>query len=294
LPDFTVDPIGGFVTDNSAMHADDLKGQYQDEFTLGYEREVGATWKAGVRGVYRNLGNAIENTINPDFSTTLGNPGKGSLDHLADPVRRYTALELSLENTFGRKLHLASSYVLSRLYGNFPGVFDQDGRNPHAHVSTQYWTADQISEGLLPNDRTHVFKMYGSYVFGFGLTAGGFFTWQSGTPLSDYGGTWAGPNAFSHLVPRGTAGRTPSIWDANLRLAYDLSRLTGGIGGTRSRLLLDVFHLFGQKEEVDIYQVRYFGPTDAEGNQQGPNPNFGKVLAYQPPMTIRFGIEISF
>jgi len=292
-PDFTADPYFSFVLDSSKMLSDDLQSQYQDEITLGYEREIGAAWKAGVRGVYRNLGDIIENTINPDFSSTLGNPGKGILDFLAEPVRRYTALELSLENTFGRKLHLASSYVLSKTYGNFPGLFDGDGRNPHANVSTQYWTADQISEGLLPNDRTHVFKMYGSYVFDFGLTTGWFFTWQSGTPLSEYGGTWAGPNAFSHLVPRGTAGRTPSIWDANLRLAYDLSHLTGTIGGTRSRLLFDVFHLFGQKESVDIDQVHYFG-LDAEGNQAGLNPNFGTVVAYQPPMTIRFGLEILF
>ena len=295
LPDFTATPLFGFVFDNSVIHSDNLKGQYLDEFTLGYEREVGTAWKAGVRGIYRNLGEVIENTILPGWAgMVLGNPGRGRLDHLDDPVRRYTAMEFSLENNFGRKLNMAASYVLSKTYGNFPGVFDSDGRNPHAHVSTQYWTADQSSKGLLPNDRTHVFKMYGSYVFDLGMTVGGFFTWQSGTPLSEYGGTWAGPNAFSHLVPRGTAGRTPAIWDASLRFSYDLSRLTGGIGRTRSRLLFDVFHLFGQKEKVDIDQVRYFGPTVDPENQVGPNPNFGAVRAYQPPMTIRFGIEFSF
>jgi hypothetical protein len=296
LPDFTAIPTATFVVDNSQMLSDDLKGQYLDEFTLGYERRVGEAWKGGVRGIYRNLGNVIENKATPGtlVPIVLGNPGQGLLDDRAEPVRRYMALEFSLENTFGRNVHLASSYVLSRTHGNFPGVFDGDGRNPHAHVSTAYWTADQISEGLLPNDRTHVFKMYGSYVFDFGMTAGGFFTWQSGTPLCEYGGTWAGPDAYTHLVPRGTAGRTPSIWDANLRLAFDLSRLSGGLGGSRPRLLFDVFHLFGQREAVDISQVRYFGPTFDPANQVGPNPNFGKVVAYQPPMTIRFGIEASF
>lgn len=293
LPDFNATPTLSLIFDNSAYPSDDLNGQYQDEFTLGYEREVGASWKAGVRGIYRNVGAVIETSIMPDFTVLLGNPGQGSLDHLPDPVRRYTALEFSLENTLGRKLYLASSYVLSKTYGNYPGVFDTDGGNPHAHVSNLYWDVSQISEGLLPNDRTHVFKMYGSYAFDFGLTTGGFFTWQSGTPLSEYGGTWIGPNAFSHLVPRGTAGRTPSIWDANLRISYDLSRLTGGIGGARSRLLFDVFHLFGQKEMVNIEQVHYF-VLDAGGNQAGLNPNYGKVKAYQPPMTIRFGVEISF
>ena len=297
LPDFTATPTFSQVIDNSAYPFDDLDGQYLDEFTLGYENQFAQTWKVGVRGIYRNMGRAIETTVLPDsilgITYLLGNPGQGRMDHLPDPVRRYTALEFSLENTFGRKLNLAAWYVLSKTDGNYPGIFDTDSSNPHSHVTNQFWDISQVSEGLLPNDRTHVLKTYGSYAFDFGLTAGGFFTWQSGTPLSEYGGTWLGPNAFSHLVPRGTAGRTPSIWDASLRLAYDLSRLTGGIGGARSRLLFDVFHLFGRTEVVDIEQVHYFG-LDTGGNQAGLNPNFGKVKAYQPPMTIRFGFETSF
>ncbi len=298
LPDFTATPgPGGYVLDNSNYLSDDFDGQYLDEFTLGYERRIGKTWSAGVRGIYRDVGQVIEPTLLPDslpkIVTVLGNPGKGRLAHLPDPVRRYAALELSLENTFGQKLHMAAAYVLSETYGNFPGVFNTDGGNPHAHVSNQIMLPEQISEGLLPNDRTHVFKMYGSYVFDFGMTAGGFFTWQSGTPLSEYGGTWAGPSLWSYLTPRGTAGRTPSIWDASLRFSYDLSRLTGGIGRARSRLLLDIFHLFGQTEPTFINQVHY-RYSDFQGNQLGPNPNVGKVMAYQPPMTIRFGMEISF
>ena len=291
LPDFTVTPTRRIVLEDATMGSDDLEGQYLDEFTLGYERRVGTAWKTGVRGIYRDVGEVIEDAFALDGRFWLGNPGQGTLDHLPDPVRRYMALEFSLENTFGRNLHLASSYVLSETRGNYPGMYNTDMGNPHANVSNQFLDLAQISEGLLPNDRTHVFKMYGSYAFDFGLTTGGFFSWQSGTPLSEYGATVFGVPA--HLIQRGTAGRSPSIWDANLRIAYDLSRLSGGPGGTRTRLLFDVFHLFGQKEVVHIEQGRYLA-LDAQGNQTAPNPNFGKGLAYQSPMTIRFGIETSF
>jgi len=228
------------------------------------------------------------------YRELLGNPGKGRMSNLPDPKRIYKALEFSLENTFGRNLHLMLSYVWSETRGNYPGVFNTDTGNPFAHASSQVFLPEQISEGLLPNDRTHVFKMYGSYAFDFGLTTGGFFTWQSGTPLSEFGGTWFGPTLYSHLVPRGSAGRTPSIWDASLRLSYDLAPAAGGLRGTRTRLLLDVFHLFGQRKPTYIDQVHYFGGGGEDPTTFGPNPNYGRALAYQPPMTVRFGIETSF
>jgi hypothetical protein len=111
--------------------------------------------------------------------------------------------------------------------------------------------------------------------------------------LNEYGATRLSGVTYSHAVPRGTAGRTDWIWDLNLRLAYDLSRLAGPGSRVRPRLLLDVFHLFGQKTPVYIDQVRYFG-LDENGNQTAPNPDFGDVLEHQPPMAVRLGMEVSF
>jgi hypothetical protein len=286
------------VLDNSNYLSDDLKGPYLDEFTLGYEHLFGGSWKAGIRGIYRALGEAIETSVLqeylPNLVVLLGNPGSGRLSDLPKAERVYKALEFTVENTFGRNLYLASSYVLSETRGNYPGVFNSDVGNPHSHVSNQFTLPEQISEGLLPNDRTHVFKVYGSYAFDFGFSVGGFFTWMSGTPLSEFGGTWAGPDIYSHLVPRGTAGRTPSIWDANLRLAYKFAPSDGRLGGTSTRLLFDVFHLFGQEKPTVYDQVRYFGGPVADPETYGPNPNYGRVKVYQPAMTMRFGIETSF
>ena len=54
--------------------------------------------------------------------------------------------------------------------------------------SPDFSTADHVESGgigFLPNDRPHVLKLHGSYETDFGLTGGTFFTWQSGTPMSE-------------------------------------------------------------------------------------------------------------
>jgi NAD(P)-dependent dehydrogenase (short-subunit alcohol dehydrogenase family) len=92
--------------------------------------------------------------------------------------------------------------------------------NPGVNVGLATWYQAHNSTGLLPNDRTHVFKLVTTYQVKRSLAAGAFFTWQSGTPLTEFG---SGPLTFPRfLSPRGSVGRTPAITDLNLRLAYDV------------------------------------------------------------------------
>jgi len=65
------------------------------------------------------------------------------------------------------------------------------------------------------------------------------------------------------------------------------------ISNWQTRLILDVFHIASQRKAVDIDQVRYFG-TDENGNPVNPNPNYGEVYRYQPSMSVRLGMEVSF
>jgi hypothetical protein len=282
---------------------DDLKGQHYDEFLLGYERSIGENWKVGVNGSHRVLREAIQDGFDSDGASAFGNPGRDNLDNYPDAVRRYTALELTLGRSLGGRSQVHTSYVLSRSFGNYVGVFDGDTgvRNAHGGLA---WNAHQTlvnAKGLLPNDRTHVFKLYGAHAFDFGLTAGGFFTAQSGTPLSEFG-TYPAGGGRVHLRERGTFGRSPWLWDLNLRFAYDLGKWTGFGERSTQRLLLDVLHAFGQREAVNIDQLRFLASSAAPGssyeevvaNQIGPNPNYLKANAFQPPMTIRLGIETTF
>ena len=61
-------------------------------------------------------------------------------------------------------------------------------------------------DGLLPNDRTHVLKASGFYRFVSGLNVGASVLWQSGTPLSEFGGSAVGYPYKVFLRQRGTAG----------------------------------------------------------------------------------------
>lgn len=162
---------------------------------------------------------------------------------------------------------------------------------PNYNVSFDLPEISEHGEGLLPNDRTHVFKLSGAYALDFGLTAGAVFSWETGTPLSVLeSASWGYP--FQKFAQeRGSGGRTPSIWDLNLRFAYDLSRAVSL--GTRPRLILDVFHLGSQRKAVEYDKLTYFN-QDGSGNQIDPNPTYGQPILFQPPMTVRLGLEVDF
>ena len=178
---------------------------------------------------------------------------------------------------------------------------DAGTTNPGNFLSLQLEAQGTNSTGLLPNDRTHAFKLSGSYRFDFGLDLGTFFVWQSGTPLNEFGSTGLFRPIF--LVERGSAGRTRSIWDLNLRFAYDLRGLFRT--GPSIRIILDVLHLGSQREPAWVDQQKYLAvdPELADftssyeelvAAQILPNPGFGSPLRNQLPMMVRLGIVVGF
>jgi hypothetical protein len=248
----------------------------------------------GIRGIYRNLREIIQDAVDPGTGMRLvGNPGRGNMSFLPKPKREYTALELTLEKMRGKSFNFLTSYVLSRNYGNYTGLFDSDFSLEVPHSGLTYDYPEQLANGtgLLPNDRTHNFKFFGSYKLDFGLLVGTSFIWQTGTPLNEFGAFARDPFVSVFLRPRGTAGRTPSIWDLSFRLTYGFNRFVGS--NVNSKLILDAFHLFSQREVVNIEQKHYFA-VDANGNQVSVNPNYLRPLLYQPPMTVRLGLEVGF
>jgi hypothetical protein len=293
-----VDPSGGdcnsFYIPVQAEVAG-LHGNYYDDYALGYQVQFGGRHRAGVRAVYRTLGDALEDGVVPATGQlTWGNPGRGPLaGDFPRPSRVYKALEFTVEGQpDGRSGYLAS-YVLSENRGNYPGLYNTDQKWPWPNANISYDLPESMvgAEGLLPNDRTHVFKVSGFYQFEFGLNAGASLLWESGTPLNRFGGASYGPPWLIFLQQRGTAGRTPSIFDLSLRLDYTF-RLRSA-SRWKPRLILDVYHLFSGRKAVDYDQVHSFR-QDADGNQVNPNPTYGQVLRFYPPATARLGFEVSF
>jgi len=291
------DPSGGYgfeIIGSISPEIKGLKGQHYDEFSLGYERQLRRNIKFGVCGVHRVLREGLENSFLPDTGEqAFGNPGRGKLSAFPRVKRLYSAIEFSLEKTGGGNFNFIASYVLSRNYGNYMGLFNSDFNYPFPNSNGSFDILETLANGtgLLPNDRPHVFKFSGSYRFDFGLTAGTWIIWQSGTPLNEFGGSTSGPPWYVFLRQRGTAGRTPPIFDLNLRLTYDLTRLTH----TRwqPKLIADIFHIGSRRRPVDVEQVHYFN-QDQTGNQMNPNPIYSLATRYHPPVSMRLGIEVDF
>ena len=296
-----IDPSGGMTfvqVGFKSPHVDGLIGQHFDEFTLGYELELFGTHKLGVRGIYRVLREGIEDAEDPATRRIVyGNPGRGSLQDYPEIHRGYTALELTLQKIQTGPFNYFASYVYSKNQGNYPGLFNADRNQKRPNADLFFNKLDAILnylpefEGLLPNDRTHVFKLSGWYNFPFGLNAGAFILWQSGTPLNEFGGLYPVQPWQILLVPRGSAGRTPSVFDLSLRFTYQFAAISEQFRNTR--LVLDIFHVGSQRTPVNYEQVHFFN-RDMNGNQINPNPNYGLASRYYPPMSVRLGFEVGF
>jgi len=285
-----VDPSGGvedLVSGEIQEEVDGLEGQHYDEFTLGYERQLGKTLTAGARGIYRVLRAGIEDGYVAYTDSTgdflYGNPGSGALSDYPEMQREYKGLEFILQAMGGSKYNARLAYVLSETWGNYPGLFDSDTGIIFSNVAAPFDYPDQATNatGLLPNDRTHVLKFSGSYSVGSGFSVGTFFTWMTGTPLSVYD-----PNS-TPLYPkfadtRGTAGRTPDIWDLNFRFVYNLGYALKS--SVRPRLIADIFHVGSQRDPVAFNETAV----------SDPNETPFVPTRYQPPTAMRLGLEVDF
>ena len=289
LPGATPFDSSSFLDPADTVSLEGVSAGRFDEVTLGFERLIGSTTRLTIRGIYRHLGTTFQQGVDPDTPPNffLGTPGIGSLAFLPSPRRNYTALEVSLHGSRPR-LRYQASYVLSRVHGNYTGLYGSDVYfgNPGVNYGLNYPAQAKNSTGLLPNDRTHVLKLAGSYQVREPFTVGVMLAVGSGTPLNEFGVSPQGGTLTPvFLVPRGSAGRTAAIWDLNLRLGYRM-RLGGGREG---KALLDVVHLGNPRTAVRVDQQHYYG-----ADRTLPNAGYLRATAFQPPMAVRLGFEAGF
>ncbi len=217
-----------------------LKGAYDEETILGFQYELAPDFTVGVRGIYRNLGRTIEDisvdgahqyiVTNPDTWTNVWAPDprwvlygdptyKNYRWRFPKPTRYYKALEITAEKRFSNHWQMGGSYVLSRMEGNYEGLFSPMNQQVDALITSTYDLPNLLynGSGILSNDRTHVLKLYGSYNFDFGLELSGLFAFQSGTPKNAMGsddvyGTERRPSWCRAVPPAGcpAPGRSTS------------------------------------------------------------------------------------
>lgn len=281
MPDATAPTRTGTLGGGTTPVDPDLKGQYIDEILLGYEQEVANNLSVGVKATYRDLGRVIEDLLIPGTGNyAIANPGSGlgsrvgfydywttydldfSTAPAQDATREYMGVELSARKRFSNNTQFFASYLWSQLEGNYDGLFQASTGQLDPNINSAFDYADFSlnADGDLSNDRTHQFKFYGSYLVPSGpvdgLSVGLSAYYASGTPLTAMGYSFLYANWEYYLTPRGSLGRGPADYEADLHLGYPIQ-----LGGVELNLLVDVFNVFDRQSATRL-DNRYNLPED--------------------------------
>ena len=227
----------------------------QSEFSFGAEKKLTEELSFSARGVYKHLIRTIEDIgylLDGSEAYVIGNPGFGAAKWtteggLFDPnfwacpqaKRDYYGVNLALEKRFSHNWQGGVNYTWSQTKGNYGGLYSSDeggrqGPNVDRYFDLWFERYDLYGNplnGILPSDRTHYFKVFGSYSFPFGLTAGFVAYGRSGLPRT----TMFGFNDVTSVANGyGDLGRTPFLITSDVYLEYNLKL------GSRYNLNLNV------------------------------------------------------
>ena len=217
--------------------------------------------------------------------------------------REYTSLELRFERPWDGKWQLQGSYVWSRSVGNYEGGVKSDNGQNDTGLTQDFDEPGWMdgAKGRLPNDRTHAFKLFGSYAVIENLIAGANLRATSGRaygcigpyPKSDGRASTTGLSAWycnatgaaggAKLTPRGSQFEGDWTTNIDVSLAYKLDFIK--LGETTVRL--DIFNILNSKEAVDFNEF---------GNDSGgtPDPFYRAPTSYQAPRAVRVGFSYEF
>jgi hypothetical protein len=264
-------------------------------------------------------------------TTTLANPSSSSpiredAQYLGakfdDPLHTYHAVEITLNRRLARNWSTMTSYRWSRLRGNYDGFYrDDNGQSDPAWTSLYDFPTNDPSyttiggpnygyqgdirflgaNGVLPLDRPHQLKAFGTYSWDSGLSVGLGLNLSSGKPLTplaanpNYTGGGEIPTASRASGIQTIDGfetRTPFESQVDLQTSYNLK-----VAGSRSlTLIADVFNVFNERRTLGY-------DTWTELVFRAPNPDFGAPVSrvstnalpqFQTPLQVRIGARFSF
>ncbi|MFN7966572.1 MAG: TonB-dependent receptor [Acidobacteriota bacterium] len=279
------------------------------------------------------VGNSNADTPYPGFGAApfgayvLANPGENTGNVFGSPKREYKAVEFTLNKQLADKWAFQANYKYSRLRGNYEGLFRNDNGQSDPNITSLFdfpavgtdgvvsrVMRGQFEPGPLNTDRPHVLNLLGTYFFDNGLEIGSILQWQSGTPrtallahpqyqnageipgqdpvyVSAGETSWivsSTPQAAEAYLydytdaPRGSLGRNPDFVTLDLHLGYKRA-----IKDTSLKVTLDVNNLFNNQEAQALND-------NVELTAGVLDPNFNKIIGYQLPRAIRFGVIWDF
>jgi hypothetical protein len=304
----------------------DLKPMKMQEAAVGLEHQLSAVTALSVRYVHKQIDRAIEDTGSLDDQGNeiyiIANPGEGLTKSawpgvaLPKPQRDYDAVEFAFDKRYADNWFLRTSYLWSRLYGNYSGLSqgDENGRmSPNVGRLYDY-PAMMFDEngkpvfGHLPSDRPHQFKAQGIYSFNFGTSVGLNLYLASGVPVTRELGIYP-PNTLPvQYRGRMSDGRTDVFSQTDLYVQHEFKLA----GDRRLQISLNVLNLFDQAAAVGKWstyeltgsgivpdeEAMYAGQADFDQliAEQGvpQDPRFLKDSFFQAPISARFGVKFIF
>jgi hypothetical protein len=306
-----------------------LQPQSSDEIVAGGEYEIISDGRVGLNYTHRYMNNVIEDMSRDEANTYfIGNPGSGLAADFPKATRDYDSFTAYFDKSFSDLWLARVEYTYSSLRGNYAGLFRPETQQLDPNINSDF---DLISllpnrTGPLPGDRSHVIKVFGakefvingSMSFNVGLTYKG----RSGTPISYLGShiLYGADEVF--VLPRGSGGRTPWVHTIDARAGFNYKFTKDNI----IQVSVDLFNMFNfgaitavderfTAAEVAPVQVAAgtnpqqaicIGGTSPTCNSvlQAPdktpltsldlNANFKNATQYQAPLTVRFGIRVTF
>jgi len=254
------------------------------EFTVGIDHELNRTMSVGVRYAHKWLNKTIEDVgiqvagVGEVFM--IANPGYGiARDTLfatcptcppqPSATRDYDGVEFRLQKRLSNRWSLNTSYLWSRLHGNYSGLSssDENGRNSpsvNRFFDGLYMSFDEAGNpvfGPLGTDRPHQFKLQATYDLPWGTNVGVDYRIASGTPQGSTI-TYKSVPVFDH--GRINLSRTPVFSNTDLFVQHDVPFP----GRTRLNVGLNVSNLFDQEIATRLFTGRYRDPiagiTDAQ------------------------------
>ncbi|MCA1580568.1 MAG: TonB-dependent receptor [Acidobacteria bacterium] len=279
-----------------------IKAPYQDELTLGVEKALDPTLSVGIKGTYRSLGRAVEDRCDlaPAGTCAIFNPGSsgpgargvfGGYNGSANPTdpfggkevagtpvpdakRIFRGIELTARKAFSQTLWLQASYLYSSLRGNYSGAIREASGQTDPGINADYDYNQFLinSYGNLELDRPHQFRLDAVYNTPFGLAVGVNAYIRSGVPTSRQGYFNSQYSTELFLDQRGSNGRLPTDYEANLSLAYNIN-----IGKVTITPQLYVFNVLNRQTVV--------------GTDTRFNPNGSFVTNRNSPFYGQAGVE---
>lgn len=315
--------------------ADGTKLTSRNEWVLGIDHIFNSGimdgWTVGAKYINRKLRNPIEDSvIDTDYAgySILWNPKPGRVSYTPSPYlddagnphlvngkivfspqenlfkeayNDYDAIivqgEKKFGDFFGGNFYVNASYTWSKLFGTYEGLGQTSNGQADALITSTFDYYPYIGEGLLPTDRTHIGKVFGSYThadpyFGNPLTIGFRGTVQYGTPKSLFDdGTASGDptldiGGYHTAVPKfgqyGSEGRTPSNGLFDLMIDYSFNW-----NGYRVAPNVTVFNIFNRRTATT---TNIYGTTSAGAT----NPFYGYETGWNTGRSVRFGFKVQF